>query len=993
MAYTQDQINSLNKINESFQSKYWANATQEFNKYVTQNYWADKVTEIRNNLQQNIQQNNENSVPKVNNDTNNTQFINEQQKWQWKIPDYNQSQKLENPNPQTTPILNNQWNSISLPQTNAPNTIPKVDNVTNVIEKPKYQTTIDKALNETTIWDVRDRLKNALNNWQISQDDYNKSENYLISKLNEKEDSNFQQNQNVKQQNQNPNVIYSEIQNWNQVDNELFWTPEYNNALIRANNLATFENLSANDLATAINIWMLLPWTQTYNDLKAKNPTLLQQAEQLNTLNSSISTKKTTLEDTLTQITSNILKSFTWDVNNYKKVLSENPQVVKLNTDMATKKKDLDVLKDEIDNAYTDIEDQFKWSGKTKWYIRAKAWLVSESLIRQYNLGLNEYNTMAWQLQTITENVKYEMELKTQAESKQLAALEFAYWVTNDQLNYQRSLESEQRTRQYQLQDTISQRQYEATKTAEQRNYEKTLTDDQRKYNEELVTRQLEQQYKYNYWDINSNNPTLQNIAIQKAVTDMYTRYPIPGMESQASKVQKIKDLISSGLSGSQAIAQVEQEIRNSDRYKSYLSNEQSKANWNNFLTFNWNLYKTDNSWNISLALKWESTFKYKELWTDLYQDWEGNTFTGAELAQQKLLNNKYLNANIWTQTDVECWQFARTATWLLSTPGGNSLSSRIEAFSDTSPTPGWLVLFNWWNYNKTYWHISVVTWINSDWTITVKESNLNNDKKVTERKISLNDPNISWFYNNTPLAWWWQEQETSFNSTDIRAFNDLTPSEKTKKQKDPKFQSFVESQNKIYNNPDANLDDILSYSAWGKDLWETSIQQLSKFNQALSQVSELSKKISTENTWPIVWLIRQYNPYDANAQALKAEINSLVPNIARWVYWEVWVLTDNDIEQYKKTLPNITSIKDTNNLVLAMTLKTMMNGYKSQLQTLASAWKDVSGFSWQYKQYENTITTLLNDVGRLSIDWNSMAGRIKMNSWVWTTSSPWRIK
>lgn len=73
--------------------------------------------------------------------------------------------------------------------------------------------------------------------------------------------------------------------------------------------------------------------------------------------------------------------------------------------------------------------------------------------------------------------------------------------------------------------------------------------------------------------------------------------------------------------------------------------------------------------------------------------------------------------------------------------------------------------------------------------------------------------------------------------------------------------------------------------------------------------------------------------------------MNSLVPNIARGVYGEVGVLTDQDVELYKKTLPNIRSTEDTNKLVLAMTLSAMINGFKTQLQIDGSAGRDVSGF------------------------------------------------
>lgn len=111
----------------------------------------------------------------------------------------------------------------------------------------------------------------------------------------------------------------------------------------------------------------------------------------------------------------------------------------------------------------------------------------------------------------------------------------------------------------------------------EQRGYAFDIlkTQEQRAYEEEQATKQLEQQYAYQYGDLNSENPTLQNIAIERAVAGMYQNYPLPWMESQATKVQKVKDLMAQGMTGEQAIAQLEQEIRGTQRYKDYIASEQ----------------------------------------------------------------------------------------------------------------------------------------------------------------------------------------------------------------------------------------------------------------------------------------------------------------------------------------------------------------------------------------------------------------------------------
>jgi hypothetical protein len=65
-------------------------------------------------------------------------------------------------------------------------------------------------------------------------------------------------------------------------------------------------------------------------------------------------------------------------------------------------------------------------------------------------------------------------------------------------------------------------------------------------------------------------------------------------------------------------------------------------------------------------------------------------------------------------------------------------------------------------------------------------------------------------------------------------------------------------------------------------------------------------------------------NPYDTDAQTLKAQLQSLIPNLARGVYGEVGVLTDNDIHLYSQTVPNLKGTEDVNKAILAMTLQTV---------------------------------------------------------------------
>ena len=88
----------------------------------------------------------------------------------------------------------------------------------------------------------------------------------------------------------------------------------------------------------------------------------------------------------------------------------------------------------------------------------------------------------------------------------------------------------------------------------------------------------------------------------------------------------------------------------------------------------------------------------------------------------------------------------------MTATPGGNSLDDRKKAFSSKDAQEGGMVLFSGGGYDKQYGHIAIVTGVNDDGTINVKESNYNGDKKVTER-FNVPTTYVSGYYNNTPLV------------------------------------------------------------------------------------------------------------------------------------------------------------------------------------------------------------------------------------------------
>lgn len=154
-----------------------------------------------------------------------------------------------------------------------------------------------------------------------------------------------------------------------------------------------------------------------------------------------------------------------------------------------------------------------------------------------------------------------------------------------------------------------------------------------------------------------------------------------------------------------------------------------------------------------------------------------------------------------------------------------------------------------------------------------------------------------------------------------------------------------------------------LMASSGGKPMTDTSIQKIDKGLGVLGQLGLLQTNIKDTNTGPIMGLMRGANPWDTNAQTIKAQLNAIVPNLARGVYGEVGVLTDNDIKTYSQTLPNLTSTEAVRNAVLGITIDLVGKSIKRTLEVNAANGKDVSGFVDLYTEMNNTRDSIFSQI------------------------------
>lgn len=425
-------------------------------------------------------------------------------------------------------------------------------------------------------------------------------------------------------------------------------TIEYKKAFQRKANLDKYSVMNSTQLAWAIKNWEFLPWTQEYNDLKQTNPKLVQDAETLHSINA-INEDKKDITDIRVKISEYLTKLMSDDdKTTYKDKLSQNPTIVKLNEDLWEKSKELASIKDSIEYATEDFEKQLWWKAVTSGYKRYKLWEMNRELTRQYNSVLADYNSTAWQIKTLSEDIKYEMETEKQDEQNKLNQLSTAYNIYQWLTEWERQIE------------------------------------------------QIKNQRLYQVWDMNSQDEYLRNLGIENAVNQLYTQYPIPWMELPAIKIQKAQDLIAQWYTPQQAISQLEQEIRNTDRYKNYIASQTPQAK------------------SQDLMKMWEYSIYDPNTWKWIVKPWTSNNLTE-------------LSSLAWK--DIQCWKAVNTyiqeKTWNYGSMW-DTLDSKITTLQNIweseEPMVWWVFVSN--PLNNTVWHTWIVENVNPDWSITTIEAN-----------------------------------------------------------------------------------------------------------------------------------------------------------------------------------------------------------------------------------------------------------------------------
>jgi len=170
----------------------------------------------------------------------------------------------------------------------------------------------------------------------------------------------------------------------------------------------------------------------------------------------------------------------------------------------------------------------------------------------------------------------------------------------------------------------------------------------------------------------------------------------------------------------------------------------------------------------------------------------------------------------------------------------------------------------------------------------------------------------------------------------------------------------------------DVGRNAIIKSALYKKDISDSTLQKLTDMESVKWQLSSIESRLSKQSVWPILWALKKYNPYDTEAQVAMAELAGLTPKVARGIFGEVGVLTDTDIANYQKTLPNLTSTEEKNKFVIEFMRNLLARGVMKTIETQAKWQRNMSAFIEDYdnakKYIEKGASTPSNEDEN---DWN----------------------
>jgi len=176
----------------------------------------------------------------------------------------------------------------------------------------------------------------------------------------------------------------------------------------------------------------------------------------------------------------------------------------------------------------------------------------------------------------------------------------------------------------------------------------------------------------------------------------------------------------------------------------------------------------------------------------------------------------------------------------------------------------------------------------------------------------------------------------------------------------------YIIDRNKFFDKATATKDNekiVEASYVWGDAPSQSESESLGKYKFTTDRLSELSELIEGETTGPISGVWRNFKAglgLDDKALLIKAQITKIIPGLARGVFGEVGVLTDQDVAMYSKTIGNLNTPEEVNEALTEAAMDMVARGFENKLSTLAKSRKNVSGYLDQLRDVKKQSSELL---------------------------------
>lgn len=280
--------------------------------------------------------------------------------------------------------------------------LPTIQQAQNQAEQDRINTQNLKSASGQQLWSNLETISGANTSLLNDRNAFNKAFGYDGKDVSEKAlvDAFW------KSKRLDANGIYNSLATGATIPNESKNTPAFTDALIRHQDTTRFENLNPYQLSKVINS-ELIPWTQTYNDLMAKNPQLVTDAMKLASINAPVTARsetKTNWQDNLSAYLSR--SPVMSNPTTVATIMNSDPNIATKTNEVQAVEDKLTEAKDRLKKVQENVTERYKGTGATKQTVNAKALAESQDIIDEITMLEANKASASSALTTLIQNAK-----------------------------------------------------------------------------------------------------------------------------------------------------------------------------------------------------------------------------------------------------------------------------------------------------------------------------------------------------------------------------------------------------------------------------------------------------------------------------------------------------------------------------------------------------------------------------------------------------------